>query len=202
MREALAYFRAKYESALGDHMHPSNPLRASLKKVEFRFREAERLKELQDNINTSTARLTLVIILQAQKVARVNNATMRERMHQITEILAKQSDDMQYQMLIQKEQSAGLRELMLEVCAMGDRVKLQEENDHLMITELQESSATLESLGKRVSALFLLLADVRDIETRHRYFAGPDPTFQKPIIFEDALGFVLEIPLKWIRSWN
>lgn len=29
-----------------------------------------------------------------------------------------------------------------------------------------------------------------------------NPTRHRPVIFEDVLGDILEIPLEWIKSWN
>ncbi|KAF9877565.1 hypothetical protein CkaCkLH20_04700 [Colletotrichum karsti] len=67
MREALAHFRARYERDLGDTgQKSSNIIRTGLKKVEFKFRETERLGNLQNNLASSTRQLSLLILLRAQ----------------------------------------------------------------------------------------------------------------------------------------
>ncbi|WYZ36717.1 hypothetical protein EsH8_II_000223 [Colletotrichum jinshuiense] len=203
LREALVHFRERYDGTLGGGDGGARAgFRAGLKKMEFRFREEERLQKLQDNICASTARLTLLVVLHSQKAARVSDATMAERMEAASRLLLKQADSLRHQMVLAAEQSAGSRDLMQEVCEMGDRMRLQEENGFCMMETLRSHTQSLDLLGQRISDMFSQLAEVLDTQTRHRYFAGPDPTFQKPVIFEDALGHVMELPLGWIRSWD
>lgn len=127
---------------------------------------------------------------------------MAERMEAASRLLLKQADSLRHQIVLVAEQSAGSQYLMQEVCAIGDRMRLQEENGFCMMETLRSHTQSLDLLGQRISDMFSQLAEVLDTQTRHRYFAGPDPTFQKPVIFEDALGHVMELPLGWIRSWD
>jgi preprotein translocase subunit Sec63 len=99
--------------------------------------------------------------------------------------------------------------------SISNNLMIREQNTHLVTIAdkfdgLQDTSWTI--LGKATQILNTIV-EVKSMVNvvfqwvlvqRHQYpmYIGLDPTLHKPLILEDALGNIVEIPLSIANSWN
>ncbi|KAK4153252.1 hypothetical protein C8A00DRAFT_15503 [Chaetomidium leptoderma] len=194
IQEALDRWHKKYHQSLSPG-GSGNPLKDAGKKMEWFLREQDRMKELQERLSRGTQRLTLLGSLAARKSARADNATMLARVDEVKRLVS-QSHEVQVAMLhLSRDHST-------QLYALGEKVEKQEETGSAVLSQAKGTFRIVLEVKEMVNQLCKTVADIQLLLSSRTITKSLDPTKNLPLIVEDALGNIMEIPLDLVHSWE
>lgn len=78
----------------------------------------------------------------------------------------------------------------------------QETNSNTILSVAKSALGAVNGLQQMVDRIYYAVLSLQDVASRALYLRSLDPTKGLPIILEDALGNIREIPLDWVNSWE
>lgn len=88
------------------------------------------------------------------------------------------------------------------ISAQNDVLTGIEESLHFNSGTLNVLPQSIANIEKMLEALGRFVVDQQYMATNSRFFAAPDPTLEKGITLEDALGKVITINWELVKSWK
>ena len=86
--------------------------------------------------------------------------------------------------------------------ALAKSSQQQEEASQVILTKSNSINQSMGSIYTMLQKIYQAVVDMQYQATNSRFFAGPDPSFGKGIIIDDALGNTIEINWELVNSWN
>ncbi|KAL0768332.1 hypothetical protein CaCOL14_009307 [Colletotrichum acutatum] len=201
LQDALDYFQSKYALSLGNpHRHLNT--KSIGKKIEYRFREKERLEVLQQKLSRYTQLFSVLLAIHTKKAAHVDNATMQTRIQEVVSQMDVISLDINRQGTQISEQHTSIEVLATKVDAANGYLIRQGDAKNTLTEMTKKNELCIKELASMIESKVHLLVQEREDETCHRFFSGPGSNTQRPLFFEDALGVVLTLPIEWLESWK
>ncbi|KAK1672345.1 hypothetical protein BDP55DRAFT_718243 [Colletotrichum godetiae] len=201
LQEALHYFQSKYGPSLGGQEQRLNTT-AIGKKVEYAFREKERLRKLREKLSQATQRLSLLLAIHNYKAARVDNLTLEKRYQEVLSTVEDISKDIELQSMQLSEQHASVKVLITTLTTTSDHLQWRATKDQNLAEELRNNTSSIRALSTMFETTFRLLVEERENATSQTCFRGPGPASQAPLLFEDSFGTISALPMDWLFSWE
>ncbi|KAK0631582.1 hypothetical protein B0T14DRAFT_467625 [Immersiella caudata] len=180
--EALRRFQDKYHDNLRAEWSGSK-FRDGYKKLEWSFRDKERLHNLREKLQRNTQRLTLLTGLAAQIV-------------EIKRLVAAEADSKEELLQILKEQcrSVNRQETLTTTSGGVWEVLVSAKKTLAVVVEIKDLVASFSGLAINSQILASSSVSLRPI----------DPTRALPVILEDFPGRFFTIPPEWVDrlQWN
>ena len=78
----------------------------------------------------------------------------------------------------------------------------QDKTSQTILAKTNSIYQSMSSIQNMLQKIYHAVVDLQYRATDSRFFAGPNPSFGKGIIIEDALGNTIEINWGLVNSWN
>ncbi|CAH0058113.1 unnamed protein product [Clonostachys solani] len=184
MQEELIRIHDKYHDSLRPGRSGSSS-KDALRKLQFGAMESSKLQETMGRLRARTQQLSTLITMAGERATRADATTIRSKLDDFEEFLvriAEKGDDCEQRVQRQVPQLQGIAQTAQDICGQTAGI----------LTEICEIKHSLDRIT----------ADQHYHASNANFFNGPDPTLGKPVLFEDSLGTVLELPTEWIHSWQ
>jgi hypothetical protein len=89
----------------------------------------------------------------------------------------------------------------MQLSVLDEKIDSQGETGWLILGKVKASIGMLSDIKRMLGMISQWVMEQKRYRATNKDFWGPDACLDKPMIFEDALGNILEIPSGWIDSW-
>ncbi|KAI3329350.1 hypothetical protein HD806DRAFT_530742 [Xylariaceae sp. AK1471] len=178
---------------------PESKIRSVVKKIEWSFREQGRLQKLREKLHESTQLLNLMIGIATQASARVDNCTLRERVADVKELVLtlEQESSTILSLFHGQKRATSPHDERLE--SIGNKLNAEDHQFQAITSITREGFSDIKSM----------LAEITTSSTSQQISAADswnlrslDLTRGMPIILEDALGSIVELPMGFVSGWQ
>ncbi|VUC29308.1 unnamed protein product [Clonostachys rosea] len=184
MQEELMRIQDRYHDSLRPGGSGSST-KDAFKKLQFGAVESTKLQQTIERLRARAQQLSALVTIAGERATRADAATIRSKLDGFEEFLARiaeKGDDCERRIESQALQLHSINEMTRDIYGQTDGI----------VTEICEIKHNLDRI----------IADQHYHASNGIFLNGPDPTFGKPVLFEDSLGTVLELPTEWIHSWQ
>lgn len=130
-----------------------------------------------------------------RKSARADNITMMARVEEVKRLVSQNQEAHELILHLSQDQTTQLD-------ALTERMKKQEGNTETILSQLRGTLCAVLEIKDKVNHIFKAIIDFRLLLLNQTIPRPLDPTRNLPLIVEDALGTVMEIPLDLVHSWE
>ncbi|KAG8407245.1 hypothetical protein J3458_020734 [Metarhizium acridum] len=191
VRGALERFVPKYNQSLQPG-GSGRMLRDVFKKVEWVFAEKKNLDKLHNKLRTYSDRIALLVAIAGRQSARVDNRTVLERIEKVSQLLANHEKTL-----------TDMHEEQVRLCLdISNRLVMMERDSHTILPWVKMTYETVGEIKEMVGNVTRLVASMQSLASDSLLFRTLDPTREKPVLLEDPLGHIVEIPMDWIHDWS
>lgn len=120
---------------------------------------------------------------------------MLARVDEIHRLVAKSEEVQEAMLHLSRDQST-------QLFALSERVKTQTEHIDTVVSQNKSRFRVILDIKDVVTQLVTVVADFRVLLSNQAITRPLDPTRNLPLIVEDALGTLVEIPLDLVHSWG
>lgn len=137
--------------------------------------------------------------LYLRRSAHVDNATMLHRIDEVKKLMHEHQDEL---LRLHEEHIKILQGQTEQLSKINNRLVMQGQTFLNIFTLMKTTSAALFELKDMLGRCAQLSVSLQTLASNPMFFRSLDPTRNMPVVFEDALGNVLEIPLDWLHNWG
>ncbi|RYO92152.1 hypothetical protein DL762_001810 [Monosporascus cannonballus] len=198
VQDALDHFHAKYHKNLRPG-GSGNAVKDIIKKMEWSFLEKDNLQTLHEKVKTYTERVALLTGIAARRSARVDNATMLTRIEEVKSFLYTHQEAL---MRLHMEHAKSIQEQTQQLRKIDDRLATQDQSYGIILSWVKNTSAAILEIKEMIGRMSRDVINLQYLASNSMFFQSLDPTRDMPVVFEDALGNVINIPMAWIHDWS
>ncbi|KAK0743119.1 hypothetical protein B0T18DRAFT_175737 [Schizothecium vesticola] len=195
---AVQRFGDKYHDNLQAEGSGSK-LRDGYKKLEWAFREKERLQDLREKLQRSTQRLSLLVGLTAQKSNRVDNITLLHRVDKVRRLVAAEAESKDELLQILQEQCTSARKQEQTLNNVEEELTTTLNGVWETLASAKKTLAIAVEIKDLVTSLARLVINSQILASSSTFLRPIDHTRELPVTLEDCLGRLLTIPPEWIE---
>ncbi|OIW29471.1 hypothetical protein CONLIGDRAFT_328831 [Coniochaeta ligniaria NRRL 30616] len=200
IKDALDHL-AKYDSSLRPG-GSGNRVKDTFNKVKW-LGEKQNIEELREKLRTGSERITMLLNIASKVSARLDCRTMLSRIDDMDQIL---KDQQKCYEATANHLEAQLEKSHRKIYYRLDSIQAAVDNEQggiqMLLLFTKSSLCAVKGVQQMLGQVFQAVLSLHDLVSRTVYFRSLDPTKGLPIILEDALGNVREVPLNWLHSWE
>ncbi|KAK4442462.1 hypothetical protein QBC34DRAFT_313009 [Podospora aff. communis PSN243] len=196
---ALKRFQHRYHESLQLEGSGSK-LRDGYKKLEWAFREKERLQDLREKLQRNTQRLSLLVGLTAQKSNRVDNATLLARIDEVQRLVTAEAESKEELLQMLQEQCSSSKKQEEALNAVENQLAITSGGVWEVLASAKKTLAVVVEMRDTVASLARFAINCQDLASNSAFLWPIDPTRELPVTLEDSLGRLFTFPPEWIEK--
>lgn len=127
---------------------------------------------------------------------------MLSRIEEVRVLAAKLHGEERELLVLLAQQVEGSQRQEQRLDAMNRRLDSDRRVNEAILAFVQKLFHSIIELKQMMMQVVEALAQLQIWASSHMSIRGLDPTAGLPIILEDALGYILPIPLEWVEDWE
>lgn len=191
IQDMLDHIQPRY-SGLGAGASSQGKLKDTYRKIEWSMNERKRLHELQELLSTNIQRLSLLVQLTTQRSNYVDNKTIMDRIAMVDKCIrnAEARDGERLDQLRRHHDE--------QLQRINAKLEKQAETGSQAIETLKRTFTALLEVKDMIGQLTQAVVSLQVSASNQSDLRRLDPTKELPVILEDSLGRLIEIPACWI----